>query len=102
MPELRLLYACPNGGYRNKITASRMHAEGVAPGVPDLDLPVARGGYHGLRIELKRPAEDGHPKGVLSYDQKVWLDELNAEGYKAIVAFGWVDAAEQILEYLGE
>lgn len=53
-PELKLLYHVPNGGSRKKSEAGRFKAEGVKAGVPDLCLPVARGGYHGLYIELKR------------------------------------------------
>ena len=47
-PELTLMHAIPNGGHRNKITAARLKAEGVRAGVPDICLPVARGGWHGL------------------------------------------------------
>ena len=53
-PELNLLYHVPNGGSRHKAEAGRLRAEGVKAGVPDLCLPVARGQYHGLYIELKR------------------------------------------------
>lgn len=55
-PELALLYHVPNGGSRKKAEAGRFRAEGVKAGVPDLCLPVARGGFHGLYIELKRRA----------------------------------------------
>lgn len=48
--ELRLLFAVPNGGYRHKQTALRMKRTGVKPGVPDMCLPVARGGYHSLWV----------------------------------------------------
>nr|WP_294508356.1 hypothetical protein [uncultured Bilophila sp.] len=44
----------PNGGARNAITGSRMKAEGVTAGVPDILLAVPRQGCHGLWIELKR------------------------------------------------
>jgi hypothetical protein len=53
-PALGLLFAIPNGGARSLRTASRLKAEGVVPGIPDLCLPVARRGFHGLWIELKR------------------------------------------------
>jgi len=52
-PELELLYHIPNGGHRYATTAKRLKAEGVKAGVPDLCLPVARGGYYGLYIEMK-------------------------------------------------
>lgn len=52
-PELDMLYHIPNGGSRNKIEAANLRRQGVRSGVPDLCLPVARGNYHGLYIELK-------------------------------------------------
>ena len=52
-PELELLYHIPNGGKRDACTAVNLKRQGVKAGVPDLHLPVARGGYHGLYIELK-------------------------------------------------
>ena len=54
LPEYAL-YAVPNGGRRDAITGARLKAEGVRSGILDLNLDVARGLYHGLRIELKRP-----------------------------------------------
>ena len=55
-PQLRLLLAIPNGGLRNKVTAGKLKAQGVKAGVPDIFLPVARGRYHGLWIEMKEGA----------------------------------------------
>lgn len=52
-PRWGLCFAIPNGGHRNKATAGKLKAEGVKAGVPDLFLPVARHGYHGLFVELK-------------------------------------------------
>ena len=52
-PELGLLFAIPNGGHRHPVVAARLKAEGVRAGVPDICLPVARKGYHGLFVELK-------------------------------------------------
>lgn len=96
-PELRLLFHIPNGGERKKSEAARFKAEGVKPGVPDLFLPVARGPYHGLFIELKR-----QKGGRLSEAQRRWLDALRKQGYSAYVAFGWKDAAALIEIYLDE
>ena len=94
-PELKLLYHVPNGGSRKKSEAGRFKAEGVKAGVPDLCLPVARGGYHGLYIELKRLK---HSK--TSEDQKAWIAQLNEQGYCAVVCKGWEAAAKVITEYL--
>ena len=97
MPELELLHHIPNGGQRNKATAARLRAEGVKAGVPDLCLPVSRGGYHGLYIELKRT------RGSTTTDgQEKWIAALEREGYKAVVCYGWEAAAKVISEYLKE
>ena len=94
-PELALLYHVPNGGSRKKAEAGRFRAEGVKAGVPDLCLPVARGGYHGLYVELKRL------KGSkTSEEQKAWLSELAKQGYCAELCKGWEAAAKVIEEYL--
>ena len=70
-PELGLLYAIPNGGKRAIKTAIALKAQGVKSGVPDMCLPVARNGYHGLYIELKR-----QKGGTVSETQKSWLTAL--------------------------
>lgn len=93
-PCLRLMYAVPNGSFRHIGTAKRLKDEGVKAGVPDLALPVARGGYHGLYIEMKSE------KGRLSSEQKQWIFDLNNEGYHAIVAVGWESAKNEIIDYL--
>ena len=53
-PELALLYHVPNGGSRKKAEAGRFRAEGVKAGVPDLCLPVARGGVFCLALFVSR------------------------------------------------
>ena len=93
-PPLRLLHAIPNGGHRHKAVAAKMHAEGVKRGVPDICLPVARGDYHGLYIEMKfgrsRPSDE----------QLGWLEALAGQGYKTAVCWSFEAAQRVILEYL--
>ena len=95
-PELSLLFHIPNGGARSKSEAARFKAEGVKAGVPDLFLPVPRGEWHGLFIELKRQAG-----GRLSDEQKEWIPALQAQGYRVEVCKGWEAAAELLKNYLG-
>ena len=94
LPELALMFHPPNGGKRHIVTATRLKAEGEQPGVPDIWLPVARLGYHGLVIELKTE------RGRLSTEQKWWLDALRAQGYRAEVCTGWQAAVSEIETYL--
>ena len=88
------MFAIPNGGQRNIIVATRLKAEGVKSGVPDIFLPVARGGAHGLFIELK--TEKGKP----SVNQREWVGDLGLNGYAAVFCYGWEHAKDTILEYL--
>ena len=92
--ELALLYHVPNGGHRNAATAKRLKSEGVKAGVPDICLPVARDGYHGLYIELKVD------KNKPTMHQTAWIDSLNEQGYLAVVCWGWVHAQQVIMNYL--
>ncbi len=91
-PDLDLLYHIPNGGSRNKIEAANLRRQGVRSGVPDLCLPVARGDYHGLYIELK------YGKNKTTENQKEWLHKLANQGYAVKVCYG-CDEAIQALEY---
>lgn len=94
-PELSLMHHIPNGGKRSKSEAGRFKAHGVKAGVPDICLPCARGGYHGLYIELKRIKG-----GKLSAVQKEWIDALREQGYKVTVCYGFEEAREVIIDYL--
>lgn len=94
-PELGLLFHIPNGGKRGKAEAARFRAEGVKAGVPDLMLPVARGSYHGLFVEMKRRAG-----GQVSREQKKWLERLREQGYATAVCRGWEEASKALQWYL--
>ena len=65
------VFAIPNGGRRNVVTAMKLQAEGVRAGVPDLFVPALR-----LWLETKKPK-----KGRLSKPQVAWRDYLRAAGY---------------------
>jgi hypothetical protein len=90
-PELALLHAIPNGGHRNKVVAAKLKAEGVRAGVPDLCLPVARGRWHGLYIELKAKGGRASPR------QLEWFGALRRQGYRVELCVGWT-AARQVIE----
>ena len=90
-----LLIAIPNGGKRHIKTALSMKLEGVSKGFPDLFLPVPSSKYHGLFIELKR-----QKGGIVSKEQKSWLEYLNSVGYQSTVCKGFLEAKEVIECYL--
>lgn len=93
-PELELMYHIANEGKRGRHYASLQKRIGLKAGVPDLCLPIARKGFHGLYIELK--ALDGR----ISPKQKEWIAKLNEQGYKAVFCFGADAAIEVIADYL--
>lgn len=74
-PSILLIHAIPNGGWRGAKTGASLKAEGVIPGIPDLFLPVARCGFHGLYLELKKRG------GKVKDDQWEVMEALHAEGY---------------------
>jgi hypothetical protein len=96
-PELEWIFHVPNGGKRNKPEALRLKTAGVKRGVPDLWLPVPRGKYHGLVIELKRLVG-----GRVESEQAAWLTALAANGYRAVVCKGADAAVREIENYLTE
>jgi hypothetical protein len=95
-PELRLLFHIPNGGSRKGgvIEGAHLKAQGVRAGVPDLCLPVARGGYHGLFVEMKATG------GRVQDTQKHWNQQLAMQGYLALVCHGFDEARRAIEKYL--
>ena len=91
-PDLSLLFAIPNGGTRHKIEAVNLKRQGVKSGVPDMFLPVARRGYHGLFIELKTEI------GRTSKNQNAWIESLNKQGYFCEVCHGF-DSAMRVIKW---
>ena len=88
------VFHIPNGGSMHKAEAARLKAQGVKAGVPDLCIPVARGGYHSLYIEMKAA------KGRVSGRQREWLDLLEGQGMRAVVCYGAENAIETIRDYM--
>jgi hypothetical protein len=94
-PDLKMLFAVPNGGARNPIVARKMKSEGVRAGVSDYVALVPAGDYHGLAIELK--TIDGRS----SSEQRDFLRNARALGYRAELAHGWVEAWRIVCEHFG-
>lgn len=93
-PELALLYHIPNGGTRDAVEAKHLKLQGVKRGVPDLHLPVPRGAYHGLYLEMKTE------KGRTSSEQDWWGQQLSRQGYLWEVCYGWQMAVGALERYL--
>jgi hypothetical protein len=100
-PELKLLYAIPNGiplitktaeGKRVKFAIMNyLKKEGMRPGALDLCLPVPRGTYHGLYIEMKTA------KGKLKDAQYKFAVMLKHQGY-CVLCVRSTEACIQLIE----
>lgn len=90
-----LLFAIPNGGWRNIITARRLVSEGVVSGVADLFLAIPTKNFHGAFIEMKRIKG-----GKQSISQKEFEKHVQMMGYMYILGNGWENAANEINKYL--
>lgn len=94
-PELSLLlHHSPNGGFRNKIEASKFKLMGVRKGFPDLILLVSRNGYHALMIELKSS------KGRQQESQKQFQQAVESQGYKYSLCYSLDEFMELVKMYL--
>lgn len=103
-PDLCLLHAIPNGearpwkvsrkGKRYSPAAQRLVMEGVRRGVPDIHLPVSRGPYIGLWIEMK------FGKNTLTDDQAWWLEELKKQRHYTAVCHSAEEAIAVTINYL--
>lgn len=91
-PELALMYHIKNETKEGAQQVAIDKAMGVKKGVPDIFLPCARGGYHGLYIEMKD--ETGTPTDP----QEWWGDKLSKQGYFWEVCHGW-ESAVRVLEW---
>lgn len=98
-----LIYAVPNGAFLNGTElqrikqAKRLKAEGLEKGIPDLCIPVPRGKYHGMYVEMKVA---GSTLSSLSANQKKKLIYLRRRGYYAIWCAGLDQANEEIEWYM--
>lgn len=94
-PRLRLLlFAVPNGGFRNKREAGIMKAEGVTAGVADVILLKPSGGYASLCVEFK--TEDGTQRAT----QKEWQKAAEGAGNKYVIVRSFDAFKEEVEKYL--
>lgn len=93
-PELEWMFAIPNGGKRHPVVAMAMKREGVKAGVLDIMLPVARGGWHGLFVELK------YGDNWLSPKQDKFTGFVHDQGYAVAVCKSAEEAQGVIVDYL--
>ena len=89
------LFAVPNGGRRDAITAAKLKAEGVIAGVSDLILLKSNHDYGALLIEMKTL------KGRQRDSQKQWQNLVCADReYKYVVCHSFDDFKREVDDYL--
>jgi hypothetical protein len=92
-PFLWMLHSSLNGVKLSKTQAGKAKASGMLSGVLDLFLPVPRGKYHGLYIEMKSA------KGRIMPSQSRYLKAVSDFGYAAFVCYSADEAIEKIKSY---
>ena len=92
-----LAFAIPNGGGRTSWEGSRLKAEGVLAGVPDLLVAEPKPPHAGLFLEVKRARG-----GRLSRAQADVGRILREKGYAVAVGRGLEDAWSQVKAYLDD
>ena len=93
-PQLKAMYHAANEGKRSSRTGAELKRQGMKPGVSDICLPYASGGYNNLYVELKV----GNNKA--SDKQMQFIDSINEIGGRAVVVYGSEAAIEVITAYL--
>lgn len=97
------MFSIPNGSLlagniqRRAGQMKKLKREGLKPGVSDIFLMVARGGYHGLWIEMKDAKKT---YCSVSLPQREHLQAAEEEGYKAVWCAGADSAIKIIDEYM--
>lgn len=84
------VFAVPNGGLRDAITAKRLKDEGATSGIPDLQI-ILDGGRVAW-VEMKR-----RKGGTVSPAQKAVHERLESMGHVVVVGMGAKDAWDKIL-----
>ena len=92
-PMLEMLHCSLNGVKLTKTQAVIAKSQGMLSGVPDLFLPVTRGKYHGLYIEMK------HGSNTLTDNQKKFLQNAANVGFAVSVCYSAQEAIKRIEDY---
>jgi hypothetical protein len=93
-PELQMLNGSLNGVRLTIGQAVKAKRAGMKKGFPDIFLPIPRGKYHGLFIELKKPGSYPTP------EQKLWVKALRGQNYFADILVGGSFTESVIVRYL--
>lgn len=93
-PQLAFIFAVPNGGLRNPITARDLKREGVKAGVSDICIPIASRGYGAAWIEMKAG------KNKCTPEQLAFLNFVSGQNHASKICYSDLEAIEFIEWYL--
>ena len=102
-PELKWYHSIQNEEKSGStVVGVRSKASGKKAGVSDTFLPVKRGLYSGLYIEMKKPSKKPKKKGKggISEDQAEFGKFVQEQGFGFIVCYSWEEAKNIIIKYL--
>lgn len=98
-PILRdYLYHIANERKCSPKQGARLKRMGVRSGVSDYHLPIARGVYHSLWVELKPDVKGYYPD--IATSQAEWRKLMRLAGNAAFIIKGWEMAIAIMLRYL--
>lgn len=111
-----LLFAVPNGGQLSLLVpgtndklarmrrVTRLRQMGMLDGAADLLLTVARGGFCGLWVEMKKRREffrsPREMERAWSDEQRKFCETQRAQGYDYALCYGFDEARTAITDYV--
>lgn len=95
-PGIDLMSCSLNGVKLTAAQAGKAKASGMLKGEFDIKIPVARGRYHGLVIEMKAG------RNKLTPDQVWYGQRMAQEGWCVVTCWDWEKARDEIVLYLGQ
>lgn len=93
-PGLELLHSSLNGVKLSKAQAGKAKAAGMLAGVYDLWLPVRRGPFTGMIIEMK------YGRNKLTEQQEWFGGLMREQGWRVETVYDWLTARNLIIEFL--
>ena len=98
-PKHKLIISA-SGGSRHPLEAANLKRSGLVRGIPDILVPRPTVTAAGLWIEFKPTTLPGIPKARVRPEQKEMIEYLNAQGYIALVCWGFDETTETIRNYM--
>lgn len=95
-PALALLSCSLNGVKLSAAQAGKAKATGMLAGEHDVRLPVARGRWIGLSIEMKAG------KNKPTKEQLAYGLAIEAEGWRVAYCWSWGEAQDVLIDYLNQ